>query len=145
MKYILRGIGVLLLLASLAMLVLPCWVVEDEDVSALEYIFSPADYAKLTKEFREITDTKKLTTRNALPIFALLIFTCVALVGSALVRKKVFPLMTIVVGATSIFVYATNVLIKAGKFAPFGVVLGVVLIIAGFVDLLFELQESVEE
>lgn len=145
MKYILRGIGVLLLLVSLAMLVLPCWTVKEENISALEYISSPADYANLTKEFREITDAKKLTTRNALPIFALFALNCVTIVVSLLIRKRTFPLMTVVVGAASIFVYATNVLVKAGKFAPFGVVLGIVLIVVGLLDLLIELQESVEE
>lgn len=53
--------------------------------------------------------------------------------------------MTVVVGAVSVFVYVANAIIKIGKFAPYGLILGIVLCIFGFVDLLYEMQESVEE
>ena len=64
---------------------------------------------------------------------------------SLLIRKRAFPLMTVVVGAVSVFVYVANAIIKIGKFAPYGLILGIVLCIFGFVDLLYEMQESVEE
>ena len=64
---------------------------------------------------------------------------------SLLIRKRAFPLMTVVVGAVSVFVYVANAIIKIGKCAPYGLILGIVLCIFGFVDLLYEMQESVEE
>lgn len=134
MRYFVRAICILLLICSLALLIMPSWLINDVSVSAAEYVINPGDYKDLTKEFRGMMDSRKLTSRFALPIFALFAMNSFALAFSVLlIRKNSSSLLTSLVGAFGIYVYMTNVLIKAGSFAVMGPVLSVIMVIAGVV------------
>lgn len=131
-KYILKIICILLLVGSLTLLLLPSWTVEGEDISAAEYVLHPGDYKDLTKEFRDITDSRKLTTRNALPIFVLLVASAGCAVLSLVSIKKDAPVIcTPLTGALGVYVYATNILLKAGKLALCGTILSAVMLLVG--------------
>lgn len=134
MRYFVRGICILLLVCSLAMLIMPIWLINDVSVSAVEYVINPGDYKDLTKEFRGMMDARKLTTRFALPIFVLLVVNCIALVFSMLlIWKNGTPLLTSLVGGIGLYAYMTNVLLKAGSFAVVGLILSVIMVIAGII------------
>lgn len=131
-RYIVRGICILLLICSLVLLFMPSWLVNDESVSAAEYVLNPGEHKDVTKAFRGMMDSKKLTTRFALPIFVLLVINCFAIAFSVLkIRKSSSPLLTSLVGAIGVFAYLTNVLLKAGSFALIGPVLSVIMVAAG--------------
>lgn len=132
MRYLIKGICILLLICSLALLIMPSWLINDVSVSATGYVINPGDYKDLTKEFRGLMDAKKLTTRFALPIFILLVANCVALIFSILlILRNGTTLLTSLVGGIGLYVYMTNVLLKAGSFAVLGPILSIMMVIVG--------------
>lgn len=137
MKYALKILCIVLMLASMAVLLfLPCWTVEDESVSAAEYILAPSEYRTLTKELREITDSKKLVTRNALPIMVLLMGSAAgAVFGMIKIKKRLPEICAILVGFVGIFVYLTNKMIKTGKIGLLGLILSTIVLLAGIATL----------
>lgn len=132
MRYLIKGICILLLICSLALLIMPSWLINDVSVSAAGYVINPGDYKDLTKEFRGLMDAKKLTTRFALPIFILLVANCAALIFSILlILRNGTTLLTSLVGGIGLYVYMTNVLLKAGSFAVLGPILSIMMVIVG--------------
>ncbi len=137
-KYIMKIVCILLLVSSLAVLFMPSWVSDDVEVSPAEYILHPGDYKTLTREFRDITDTKKLTTRNALPIFVLMALSGACAVFSIVrIKKDLCAVLTMLIGILGVYVYSNNVLLKAGQTHMVGFVLSVVMIVTGLAILAY--------
>lgn len=138
MEYALKILCIVLMLASMAVLLfLPCWTVEDESVSAAEYILAPSEYRALTKELREVSDSKKLTTRNALPIMVLLVgSTAGTTFGIIKIKKRLPEICAVLVGIVGIFVYLTNAIIKTGKIGLLGLILSAIVLLTGIATLI---------
>lgn len=132
MKYISKVICILLLLVSVVLLLLPCWTAEDASVSAAEYILNPSDHKTLTKQLRDVTDNRDLSTRNALPIFVLLAVSAAGAVFSLLKIKTDIPCICVVLaGAIGVFTYLTNTALKVGTIAPAGLAVSAVMLLLG--------------
>lgn len=132
MKYISRVICILLLLTSVMLLLLPCWTEEDTSVSAAEYILHPADHKMLTRQLRDVTDERDLSTRNALPIFVLLAVSAAGAVFSLLKINTDIPcICAVLAGAVGVFTYLTNAALKVGAIAPSGLTVSAVMLLLG--------------
>ena len=138
MKYVLNVICILLLLTSLVLLTLPCWAEEEASVSAVEYILHPSDHKVLTRQLRDITDTRDLTTRNALTIFVLMVASAGGTVFSAVKLKTNIPgICAALVGAVGLFTYLTNAGLKSGTITPAGLIVSAVMLLLGVAMLIY--------
>lgn len=133
----------LLLVASIAVLFLPCWEYEgderEESASVADYILRPDEHRQLTRELRDTTDNKKLTTRVALPLFILLLGCIVLTIASVLLFKSSIPALScVVVGVAGIYVYMTNVIVKVGSLWLIHVLFYVVILMAGVLQMVLQ-------
>lgn len=118
-KNILNIVCLILLLASVVCLFVPCWAYEADEgtvaVSVVEYISDPGSHRTLTRLFQDYTGEKKLTTRTALPLFVLLVGGIAAIVGGALKFNTAIPaLCAVCLGTLGLYVYLTNVPVMLG-------------------------------
>lgn len=140
-KYMVKVLCLLLLVVSIAMLFLPCWEYESdegiESASVAEYILYPDEYRTLTRELRDTMDSKKLTTRMALPLFVLLLGGVVLSIASLLLFKSSFPgYSCLVLGTAGIYVYLSNIIVKVGNLWFVHLCFYVVMLIAGILQIL---------
>lgn len=140
-KYIVNVLCLLLLVVSIAMLFLPCWEYERdegmESASVAEYVLYPDEYRTLTRELRDTMDSRKLTTRMALPLCVLLLGGIVLSIASLLLIKSSFPgYSCLALGTAGIYVYLTSVIVKVGSLWFVHLSFYAVMLIAGVLQIL---------
>lgn len=129
-------ICLVLLLASIVCMFVPCWTYEGKEgvtsVSVADYISVPQDHRELTTLFREYTGAKKLTTSVALPLFVLLLAGIAALVAGVLKLKTLVPaLCCTALGALGLYTGLTNIpLMLSSLWLPLTIVYGLILVFA---------------
>ncbi len=137
MKYIPRIICILLMLTSLALLFMPCWTEAGTSVSAVEYVAHPEAHRDLTKLMRDYTDTKDLTTRNALTIFLIAVLSAAGSVFSLFKIKTAIPcICATVTGAVGVFAYLTNPVIQTAYIASAGLIVSEIMLLLGAATLI---------
>ena len=131
-KIIMKIICLLLVAASLALLFLPCWTAGEVNVAPAEYIYRPSRFRSLTTELRSVMNTKKLATRNAMPIFVLLALNIVLLVCSILKFKSNAPaICCLVIGMIGMCVCLISPIIRYGTMLNLRIILYGIMILFG--------------
>ena len=146
-KNICSIICLVLLLATIVCMFIPCWVYEAKEemvaASVADYITVPQDHRELTTLFRDYTGAKKLTTSVALPLFVLLFAGIAALVAGLLKLKTLTPAICgVVLGALGLYTCFTNIpLMLSTMYMPLMILYGLMLA-SGLVQLLLRLKEK---
>lgn len=146
-KTVIQFVCVLLLIASVALLFIPCWSVKDKDgatqISVGEYVLFPYKNKGMTKALRPALGAKKLSTRVALPVFAVMALGAVAAAVSVMIRHHAPAVCCIVMGIVGLLVYCTNVLLKLSSLWAVGLALHGIMLIVGIVQsILFSRSEE---
>ena len=129
-------ICLVLLLASIVCMFVPCWAYEGKEgmasASVADYVSVPQDHRELTNLFREYTGDKKLTTANALPMFVLLLAGVAALIAGALKLKTLVPATCCAaLGALGLYTGLTNIpLMLSTLWLPLTAIYGLMLAFA---------------
>ena len=131
-KTVIKIICLLLVAASLALLFLPCWTAGEASISPAEYIYRPSRFRSLTTELRPVMNTKKLATRNAMPIFVLLVLNIVLFISGILKIKSNAPaICCLVIGMIGMCVCIISPIIRYGTMLNIRIVLYGVMILFG--------------
>ena len=132
-KTVMKIVCLLLVAVSLALLFLPCWTAGEANISPAEYIYRPSRFRSLTTELRPVMNTKKLATRNAMPIFVLLALNIVLLVSGILKLKSNAPsVCCLVIGMIGMCVCLISPIIRYGTMLNLRIALYGIMIVFGF-------------
>lgn len=139
-------ICLILLLASIVCLFLPCWTYEAKgetiSISVMDYVSFPQDHKELTNMFREYTGEKKLTTGVALPLSALLVVGAAALIAGVRKLKSLLPAICgVVLGGLGLYICLTNIPLMLGAMRMPLMILYILMLVSGLAQMLQRLRD----